>query len=158
MRNDPLRLAESHRLMVLDSAPDRDLDAITQLLATSLGVPMAMLNLLDVDRDWFKSCVGLQRRESPAITSFCESLLISADDIIVSEDTTLDPRFQQHPMVTGAPRIRFYAAARLVVNKQTVGTLCAYGLQPKSVSLDQLQQLQTLANAALAHLVRHAAP
>jgi GAF domain-containing protein len=70
----------------------------------------------------------------------------------------LDPRFQRHPMVTGPPLIRFYAAARLVVNQQTVGTLCAYDLQPKRVSSAQIQQLQTLANAALAHLVRHAAP
>ncbi len=149
MRKNPARLAELKRLMILDSAPERDYDAITSVLAHSLGVPIAMVNLLDGDRDWFKSCVGLDMRESPAATSFCESFFGTAEDLIVVPDTARDARFQTHPLVIAAPFIRFYAAARLCVGGQTVGTLCAYDLQPRHVLTEQVGHMQTLASAVV---------
>ena len=80
MRNDPTRLAELRRHLILDSSPVRAFDVMTQLLAKSLDVPMVMVNLLDDGRDWFKSCVGLPQHESPAATSFCEAFFRSADN------------------------------------------------------------------------------
>lgn len=154
MRHDPKRLAELRRLMILESSPERDYDHITKLLATTLDVPIAIVNLLDERRDWFKSCVGLTQRESPAATSFCEAFFDSTEDTIVVEDTTLDPRFRDHALVAGEPFIRFYAAARLVVNDQTVGTLCAYDLRPRSISVDQVEELQALASAVVELLRR----
>ena len=81
----------------------------------------------------------------------------SAQDLIVVEDTTLDPRFATHPFVAGEPFIRFYAAARLVVRGQTVGTLCAYGVEPKKVAPAQVEQLQAMAGAVTALLAQRAA-
>lgn len=154
MRQNPDRLAELRRLAILDSAPERAYDDITRAFAASFDVPIAMVNLLDAERDWFKSCVGLPQTESPATTSFCEAFFGSADDLIVVEDTTLDPRFAAHPFVAGDPFIRFYAAARLVVQGQTVGTLCAYGVKPKKMAPAQVEQLRSMADAVTALLAQ----
>jgi GAF domain-containing protein len=149
MRHDPTRLAELRRHLILDSSPERAFDDITQLLASSLDVPIVMVNLLDDGRDWFKSCIGLPQHESPAATSFCEAFFKSTDDLIVAEDTTQDPRFSAHPLVVNAPFIRFYAAARLAVSGHTLGTLCAYDVKPRQVSAQQVQHLQALAGAVV---------
>jgi GAF domain-containing protein len=141
----------------LDSSKERAYDDITRLLATTFDVPITMVNLLDDERDWFKSCVGLQQTESPAATSLCEAFFNTSSDLIVVEDTTLDPRFSAHPFVVGEPFIRFYAAARLVVHGQTIGTLCAYDLKPRTMSAGQLDQLQALARAATELLTKRAA-
>lgn len=149
MRKNLERLEELRRCLVLDSSAEQVYDDITRLLATSLGVPMVMVNLLDEQRDWFKSAIGAQQPASPADTSFCEAFFHSDQAVILAEDTTLDPRFAGHPLVLGAPHIRFYAAARLAVNGQTVGTLCAYDLQPRQVSVEQIAQLKSLAESAM---------
>jgi GAF domain-containing protein len=154
MRLDPSRLAELRRIAILDSGPERAYDDLTRLLATSLDVPITMVNLLDAERDWFKSCVGIQQTQSPAVTSFCESFFNSAEDVIVAEDTLADERFAQHPLVTGRPYVRFYAAARLVVRGQTVGTLCAYDVRPRQLSTEQLDHLRAMANAVIEMLAR----
>ena len=119
------------------------------LLAQSFDAPIAMVNLLDEHRDWFKSHIGLKQDQSPMATSFCEAFFRSSDDIVICEDTTLDPRFSNHPLVVAPPRIRFYAAARLEVNGQTVGTLCSYDIAPKKLSAEQREQLRVLAQAAM---------
>ena len=149
MRLDTHRLEQLKRLVVLDTAPEQAYDDLTQALARSLDVPIVVVNLLDAQRDWFKSCVGLPLTESPAATSFCEVFFGSADDIVVVQDTTLDSRFAQHPLVVGPPFIRFYAAVRLVVGSETVGTFCAYDIKPKQVDPQQLADLQAMAHAAM---------
>ena len=115
MRLNTSRLAELRRALILDSSPERAYDDITRLLATALAVPITMVNLLDAERDWFKSCVGIQQTQtqtqtqsqsqsqSPAVTSFCEVFFSSTHDLIVVEDTLLDPQFQSHPKVSGDP-------------------------------------------------------
>lgn len=149
MRKNLERLEELRRCLVLDSSAEQAYDDITRLLSTSLGVPMVMVSLLDEQRDWFKSAVGTSRQASPADTSFCEAFFHCDQAIILAEDTTLDPRFASHPLVLDAPHVRFYAAARLEVNGQTVGTLCAYDLQPRQVSAEQMAQLKSLAESAM---------
>jgi GAF domain-containing protein len=149
MRQDSQRLAELQRHLLLDSAPQRAYDEITRLLATSINVPITMINFLDKDRDWFKSAVGITHCESPIETSFCESFLHSEFDFIAVEDTKLDPRFSAHPLVVGAPFIRFYAAARITSGGHTLGTLCAYDVEPRKITLEQIQTLQTLATAVI---------
>lgn len=154
IRRDPERLAELRRLMVLDSSSERDFDAIVAAVVSSLEVPMAMVNLLDVHRDWFKASVGLSSTESPAATSFCETLLDTFEDTIVVADTTQSSKFQDHPMVVGAPQIRFYAATRLTVNGQVLGTLCAYDVRPRQISSEQVAELQLLGKAVVELLAR----
>lgn len=157
-RHDPARLAELKRLCVLDSSLERAYDDITRLLATELAVPITMVNLLDEERDWFKSCYGVQQTQSPAVTSFCEMFFTTAADVIVVNDTLLHERLAVHPLVVGRPFIRFYAAARLVVKGQTVGTLCAYDVAPRKITPDQVLHLQQMAGAVVEFLMRHRAP
>jgi len=156
-RSDPDRLAQLQRLMVLDTQPEADFDKLTAYLASQLDVPIAMVNLLDEKRDWFKSCVGLPVSESPAALSFCQQVLVSDAPLILVEDTTLDVRYAEHPFVTGAPFIRFYAAARLCVAGQTVGTLCAYDVKPRQLKVSEVEALQLMASAAVELLTRRSA-
>jgi GAF domain-containing protein len=156
MRADPERLDTLHRLMLLDSQPEQDWDVIAQRAAEVLGVPITMINLLDEHRDWFKACIGLPMSESPSSTSFCETMFTVDRDLLVVQDTLEDPRFRTHPLVVGPPHVRFYAAARLVVAGQTVGTLCAYDFVPRNVSDDALENMRTLAAAVMElMLLRH---
>ncbi len=149
MRLDENRLAELRRALILDTAPERAFDDISRMLATTLEVPITMVNMLDAKRDWFKSGVGVGHTESPAITSFCEIFFTSQADLIVAEDTQLDARFNCHPLVAGPPFIRFYVAARLSVRGHTLGTLCAYDLRPRTLTVEQLGNLQAMASAAI---------
>lgn len=149
MRSDPKRLAQLRRQLILDSPREPAYDDITTMLASSLDVPIAMINFLDERRDWFKSAVGTSLRESSADTSFCEAFLGSTVDLIVVEDTYSDARFASHPMVVGAPFMRFYAAARVTSGEHTVGTLCAYDLQPRKITVAQVETVRTLAHAVI---------
>lgn len=149
MRQNPGRLAELRRQLIVDTSIEKAYDDITLLLSKGLGVPIAMVNFMDVDRDWFKSRVGLQLTESPVDTSFCESFFNSSKEVIVVADTLQSEQLRQHPLVTGEPHIRFYAATRLVVNGQTLGTLCAYDTRPRHLLAEQIDQLKALALAVL---------
>jgi GAF domain-containing protein len=149
MRDDPSRIAELRRTGILDSSPQRAFDDLTRLLATALPVPIAMINILDEQRDWFKSRVGVEPTQMPVATSFCETFFSFPGDVIVVEDTLLDERFADHALVVGAPQVRFYAAARLVVRGHTLGTLCAYDLQPRRLAPEQIDHLRVMASAAV---------
>ena len=155
-RKDPFRLAELRRLLILDSTVERVYDDMTALLAHSLDVPIAMINMLDDERDWLKSSVGLPNRQTSADISLCNVFFSSSEDLVVIEDATQDARFATHPFVVGAPYVRFYAAARLRVAGHTVGTLCVHDTKPKSVSTEQILQMQTLANAVVDLLTQRA--
>lgn len=87
MRKDPIRLTELRRQLILDSSVEKAYDDITKMMSESLDVPIAMINFMDVDRDWFKSRVGFPMTESPAHSSFCESFFSSDKDVIVVPDT-----------------------------------------------------------------------
>ena len=134
MRIDTKCLSALHDLRILGTAPEADYDALTRELAQCFDVPISMVNLLDAERDWFKACMGLPFDESPANTSFCEMFFTSREDVIVVENTAADERFSSHPLVVGAPHVRFYAATRLVVEGHTVGTLCVYDTSAKQVT------------------------
>lgn len=157
MRLDPTRLAALRRAMILDSGPERAFDDITRLMASTLSVPITMVNLLDAERDWFKSRVGLPQTESPAATSVCEAFFDSDCDLIVVEDTRLDRRLCNHPLVLAPPHIRFYAAARLSIAGQTWGTLCAYDLRPRQITPEQCDKLRTMSRAVVDLLAQRGA-
>lgn len=149
MRNNPERLQALKSLALLDTAAEVAYDDLTRTLAQTFDVPIAMVNLLDADRDWFKACIGVSLAESPAETSFCEIYFHCDDDLLVIPDTMADPVFSSHPLVVGAPFIRFYASARLAVAGHTVGTLCIYDVQPKQVSAEQIETLRVLRLATM---------
>jgi len=158
MRKDSQRLAQLRQQLILDSTAERAYDEVTRLLSTSLEVPITLINFMDEDRDWFKSTIGVTQCESPVETSFCEAFLRTADCVIVVSDATLDARFQQHPLVTGTPFVRFYAAARIVSAGHTLGTLCAYDMTPRKISVEQIETLRTLAGAVMELLSKRTMP
>lgn len=157
MRNDPARLALLRQSLILESSPEQAYDDAVRLLAQGLRVPIVMVNLLDAERDWFKACTGLPIRESPAATSFCEVFFQTDDDLILVPDTRQDARFAQHPLVLGAPQVRFYVAARLRAAGQTLGTLCAYDQVPRALDGLQLDLVRAQAAAVMALLARRLA-
>ena len=152
--NDRLKVLQS--LAILDTTPELVFEDLTRAVAQTFDVPITMVNLLDADRDWFKASTGLSINESPVSTSFCEVFLNADHEVVVVEDTLQDTRFASHPLVVGPPHIRFYAAARLQVSGQTVGTLCAYDTCVKQVSDQQIEELKTLSHAAMSLLIRGA--
>ena len=149
MRKNPDRLAELRRQMILDSSAEKAYDDITKLLSESLDVPIALIIFMDAERNWSKSRVGFQLAEVPIETSFCESFFKSDKDVIVVPDTLESEQFRQHPLVTGEPQVRFYASARLVVNDQTLGTLCAFDTRPRQLLPEQIDHLKALTLAVV---------
>lgn len=102
------RCATLRDLGILDTPSDDNFDAAVKLASLSFGVPVALVALIDEHREWFKAITGWQTREAPREVAFCNYTILQ-DDVLVVEDATLDPRFSQNPLVTGAPHIRFYA-------------------------------------------------
>ena len=149
MRKDPIRLAELRRQLILDSSVEKAYDDITKLLSESLDVPIALIIFMDADRNWSKSRVGFPLAEVPIETSFCESFFKSDTDVIVVPDTLESEQFSQHPLVIGEPQVRFYASARLVVNGQTLGTLCAFDVRPRELLPEQVEHLKVLTLAVV---------
>ncbi len=142
------RLERLRRYLILDSAPETAYDDITRAAQSLFGVPVVAVNFLDADRDWFKSRIGTDLNESPRTTSFCIQSLTAPDDVLLSEDTTVDIRFAMHPLVIGPPYFRFYAAAPIrTPDGLVVGTVCAYDFKPRKVAESQIRTLAELASA-----------
>lgn len=122
--NEPARLSALRDLGVLDTAPDAELDVITRLAADRFDTAIALVSLVDAERQWFKSRHGLEAAETCRRNSFCAHT-IASDAVMVVCDASADPRFATNSLVTGAPHIRFYAGAPLVLaSGHRIGTLC----------------------------------
>ena len=135
---------------LLDTAAEQGIDDITRLAATFLGMPMAMVSLVDRDRQWFKSRVGLDVSETPRCIAFCDHV-ICGSGVMVVPDAQRDPRFADNPLVTGDPHIRFYAGAPLCTpGGHAVGTLCVLDLQPRDFDATQTAALAALARQVMA--------
>lgn len=125
------RLAALRDLAVLDTAPDPELDVITRLAADRFDTAIALVSLVDEDRQWFKSRHGLDADQTCRRDSFCGHT-IARNAVMVVHDAAEDPRFCANPLVTGAPHIRFYAGAPLVLaSGHAVGTLCVIDPAPR---------------------------
>lgn len=143
--DEALRLADLCALDVLDSAPEWRFDRITQMAQKLLGVPIALVSLVDCDRQWFKSHAGLDATETPRNISFCGHA-IHHDRPFVIPDATQDPRFADNPLVTGPLHLRLYAGVALrSVAGRPLGTLCVIGREPRQLSDDELALLTDLA-------------
>ena len=124
--NEAERLETLARYGVLDTPPDAALDRLTALAARLFDVPVALVTLIEKDRQWFKSHHGTDLCESPRDVSFCAYAILPAhQEVLVVPDATLDPRFADNPLVTGPLGVRFYAGAPLRTSDGTaLGTLC----------------------------------
>jgi GAF domain-containing protein len=143
------RLAALNRYAILDSEPEQSFDDLVILASHICKTPMAQLTLVDDHRQWFKSSVGVQVRETPREISICSQAILQ-DDLFIVPDTLNDPRFRDNPLVTGEPYIRFYAGAPLVNEDGfALGTLCVGDRQPRELDEDQKVALSSLGRLAL---------
>ncbi|MET0271114.1 MAG: PAS domain S-box protein [Sphingomonas sp.] len=148
MSTEADRLAALHRHALLDTPFDAEFDEIVALVRTICDVPIALISLVDTDRQWFKACSGVEARETPIDTSVC-ALAIRQRDVFQIEDLAADPRTAGMSLVTAAPHLRFYAGAPLVTSEgEALGSLCAIDTRPRPGGLGaaRTETLQRLAN------------
>jgi PAS domain S-box-containing protein len=150
--NEAARLAALRSLDVLDTAPEEAFDELTALAASVCQAPMALISLVDEDRQWFKSKLGWDVEGTPRDSSFCGHTILGPD-LLVVPDATADPRFADNPLVTCSPGIRFYAGAPLVTpDGRALGTLCVMDHRPRELTAEQAQALRTLGHQVMALL------
>ena len=150
--NESERLEALHSYQIIDTDPEQVFNDLTQLSAFICGTPMALVSLIDEERQWFKAKVGMEPNETPREYSFCQYAM-RASDVYEVPDAATDPRFAQNPLVTGSPNIRFYAGAPLLSPEgQPLGTLCTLDTVPRQLSTDQRDALRMLARQVMAHL------
>lgn len=143
--DEQARLAALERYGILDTDPEEAYDAIVRLAAFICGTPIAAVTLVDSQRQWFKSALGLDLRETPRTEAFCSHTILRADLTIVP-DVLADERFTGNPLVIGDPNIRFYAGAPLITSEGfSLGSLCVIDTVPRNLTTDQEAALATLA-------------
>ncbi|MFN4351625.1 MAG: EAL domain-containing protein [Hylemonella sp.] len=142
-----------HSYAVLDTPPEAGFDELTRLASLWLDMPMAFVNLVDAERQWFKSRLGLAIRETPRSQAFCSVTIQQPSELMVVPDAWADPRFRDNPLVKGDPHIRFYAGAPLVMpDGHALGTLSVLDRRPREFSAVQRETLALLARQAVAQL------
>ena len=147
--NESSRLAALLRFELLDTPAEAMFDNITALAAQICETPIALISLVDAERQWFKSRQGLDARETPRELAFCAHA-INGETLFEVENALLDPRFRDNPLVTGAPDIRFYAGMPLADSEgHNLGTLCVIDRQPRQLSVQQKGALKLLAQQAI---------
>ncbi|PZQ58134.1 MAG: hypothetical protein DI570_18500 [Phenylobacterium zucineum] len=149
------RLEALKSFAILDTPEEAAFDRITQLAAHLLDAPIALISLVDEERQWFKSVYGLDARETPRDQAFCaHALALAPGEVLVVEDAAQDARFATNPLVLGPPDIRFYAGALLTdAEGHGLGTLCVIDSKPRPTPTDsELHQLRSLARMVVDHL------
>ncbi len=146
------RLEALERSGLLDGPPEERFDRLTRLARRLFDVPIALVSLVDANRQWFKSCLGLAVTETSRDVSFCGHAILS-DGVFIIPDARLDPRFADNPLVTGEPHVRFYAGRPLQdADGRRLGTLCLIDHRPRSLDARDLEDLEDLAQMAESEL------
>ncbi len=150
--NEAQRLEALRRYGILDTPPEVAFDELTRLVAQLCGTPIAHISLIDENRQWFKSRVGLDAAETPRAISLCAHAILQ-DDVMVLSDARQDERFADNPLVQGAPGIRFYAAMPLITPERfTIGALSVSDQIPRQLSPEQAETLRVLARQVMTQL------
>lgn len=146
------RLRDLQRYALLDTPADPHLDRLVRLASAVLNMPIALVSLVDQDRQWFLARHGLDVAETPRRVAFCAHT-IAGDTILVVPDASQDPRFMGNPLVQQAPQIRFYAGAPLKTPKgHNLGTLCVIDKRPRNFEPEQVQLLELMADLVMREL------
>ena len=149
---DAARVAALQKYAILDTEPEQAFEDLTLLASYICQTPIALISLVDEDRQWFKSKVGLQTTQTPRDIAFC-STAIQQSDVMVVPDTLEDERFRNNPLVVSEPHIRFYAGAPLINEEgYALGTLCVVDRTPREFGPEQKEALQALSRLVLAQL------
>lgn len=152
LKNEELRLKSLRRLEVLDSLPEQEFDDIVSLISEVCEVPIALISLVDEKRQWFKSKFGLDVTETPRELAFCAHAIVN-EDVFIVQDAQKDKRFQDNPLVTNDPKIRFYAGAPLrSLDGFNLGTLCVIDRKPRELTQRQLDTLVLLSKQVVSLL------
>lgn len=151
-KNEEARLAALEKYAILDTDPEAAFDDLTQLASFVCKTPMAMISLIDEERQWFKSKVGCTPTETSRDVAFCSNAIMQ-DDVFVVPDATKDERYRNNPMVVSEPHIRFYAGAPLITDEgYALGTLCVIDQKPRELEPEQRDALKALSRLVLAQL------
>lgn len=151
-KNEPQRIAELKSYDVLDTPPEEVFDSITLLASHICATPIALITLIDSDRQWFKSKVGVSVAETSRDIAFCAHAIME-EDLLIVPDATTDKRFAGNPLVRSHPRIRFYAGAPLITrNHHALGTLCVIDRVPRKLTAEQREALRALSRQVMAQL------
>jgi GAF domain-containing protein len=150
--NESARLKALRQYQVLDTAPEQIFDDVTKLAAFICGAPIAIMSLIDEERQWFKSRVGTPVAETPREHALCAHTILQKE-IMEVEDTRNDRRFADNPLVLNAPYIRFYAGAPLLTpDGHALGSLCVIDRHPRTLSTEQRDCLARLARQVMTNL------
>jgi phosphoribosyl 1,2-cyclic phosphodiesterase/CheY-like chemotaxis protein len=148
------RVATLRSLAILDTPREDRFDRVTRIAAAVFDVPVALLNMVDSDRQWAKSCYGLNACETPRDVAFCAHVVRRREEMMVP-DTLQDDRFADNPLVLSDPRVRFYAGAPLILDDGScIGTLCVIDMRPRDFSDAGLAMLRDLRDLALEEIKR----
>ena len=146
--NEVIRLGQLRSLNILDTPPEERFDRLTRLAKRLFAVPIALVSLVDENRQWFKSCIGLDVSETSREISFCGHAILG-NEVFIITDATKDPRFEDNPLVLNEPYIRFYAGCPLrYVDGSMLGTLCIIDTKPRHLNEDDLEALKDLSELA----------
>jgi diguanylate cyclase (GGDEF)-like protein len=144
--NEEERLQELYRLNILDTEAEERFDRITRLAQRMFNVPIALVSLVDKDRQWFKSKQGIEAAETPRAISFCGHAILD-DEIMIVNNATEDKRFMDNPLVIDNPNIRFYLGCPLKIKSNfSIGTLCLIDKIPRKFTDEDLELIRDLAN------------
>jgi PAS domain S-box-containing protein len=150
--NEAARLETLHRYGILDTLPEQEFDDLTRLAAQICGTQVAMVSLVDADRQWFKSKLGFEADQTPRDVAFCAHA-IHQSEVMVVQDAQADARFKDNPTVTGSPHVRFYAGAPLITQDGfALGTLCVVDSVPRDLKAEQKRALTALARQVVSQL------
>ncbi len=150
--NEEARLAALDKYAILDTDPEQSFDDLTLLASFVCKTPIALISLVDEDRQWFKSRVGMAATETSRDIAFCSTAILQSE-IFVVPDALADERFRNNPLVVSDPHIRFYAGAPLInEDGYALGTLCVVDRSPRELEPDQREALKALSRLVLAQL------
>ena len=152
MKNEPARVEALHKYAILDTEPEQAFDDLVLLASFICKTPIALISLVDEDRQWFKSKIGLSVSETARDVAICATA-IQQPDVFIVPDALNDERFRNNPLVVSEPNIRFYAGAPLIDEEgHALGTICVIDRVPREFAADQQAALKALSRLVLAQL------